>query len=217
VFASQAGAGTDASSCTAGACDSATPAVATAAGSDAMTLEPVHVLDVETAADTDTGWYASVMGGYTFPDDAEVEGFDVPLDEGFSVAGAFGTNMGVLRVEAEAAYRTNDVDVTGVDGEISSISVMGNVLYDHPLADAIDLYVGGGVGVAFVDVEDDTSSDDDTVLAYQFLVGLAFYTSDNFAITGGYRLWTASDLDLDGVDVGMPLVHTAEIGVRFEM
>ena len=38
-----------------------------------------------------------------------------------------------------------------------------------------------------------------------------------FAITGGYRLWTASDTEIEGVDVEMPLVHTAEIGVRFEM
>jgi opacity protein-like surface antigen len=85
------------------------------------------------------------------------------------------------------------------------------------LADAIDLYVGGGVGAAMVELDDgDGNSEDDTVLAYQFLVGLAFYTSDNFAITGGYRLWTTSDLEIDEVDVDVPLYHTAEIGVRFE-
>ena len=217
MFAGQASAGSG-QTCTGGACDSTAPAasVATVPAADALTLDPVHVMDVETAADTDTGWYASVMGGYTFPDDAEVEGFDVPLDEGFSIVGAVGTNVGAFRVEGEAGYRVNDVDVTGASGDISAISVMGNALYDHPLTDALDLYVGGGVGVAFVDVEDGDESDDDTVLAYQFLVGLAFYTSDNFAITGGYRLWTTSDLDLSGVDVDVPLFHTAEIGVRFE-
>ena len=216
MFAGQAIAGSG-QVCTGGACDSAAPAAVVAAPApDALTLEPVHVMDVETAADTDTGWYASVIGGYTFPDDAEVEGFDVPLDEGFSIAGAVGTNVGVFRVEGEGAYRVNDVDVAGTNGDISAISIMGNALYDHALTDALDLYVGGGLGVAFVEADDGDDSDDDTVLAYQFLVGLAFYTSDNFAITGGYRLWTTSDLDLSGVDVDMPLYHTAEVGVRFE-
>lgn len=228
LFAAQAGAGTGQDSCTAGACDSANAtSVASAAGgggADALTLEPVHILDVETAADTDTGWYGAITGGYTFPDDAEVSAgavsVDIPLDDGFHVTGAVGTNVGVFRLEAEGGYRANDIDVTGVDGEITAITAMGNIFYDHALADAIDLYVGAGVGVGFIDFESESggvsTDDSDTVLAYQFMVGLAVYTNDNFAITGGYRLWTASDAEIEGVDVEMPLVHTAELGVRFE-
>lgn len=219
VFAVGASAGTGASSCTAGACGMKSPAVAST-GSDALTLQPVHLLDVETAGDSDGGWYAAITGGYTFPDDAESEGFDIPLDEGFSVTGAIGTDLGAIRVEGEGSYRENDLDVAGIDGDISAISVMANVLYDHPIADAVDVYVGAGVGAAFVDFEATggglTTDDDDTVLAYQFLAGLALYTSDNFAITGGYRLWTTSDLEFEGADVDAPLVHTAEIGVRFD-
>jgi opacity protein-like surface antigen len=216
MFVGRADAGSG-QTCSAGACDSAAPASVVAAEKpgDALTLDPVHIMDVETAADTDTGWYGAVIGGYSFPDDLEVEGFDVAMDEGFAVLGALGTNLGVIRVEAEGGYRMNDVDEPGTEGEVTAISVMGNVLYDHPIADAIDLYVGGGVGVAFVELENG-ESDDDTVLAYQFLAGLAFYTSDNFAITAGYRLWTTSDLEIEGADIGMPLYHQAEVGVRFE-
>ncbi len=138
-----------------------------------------------------------------------------------------------FRYEVEGAFRTNDFDLSedlqsalggDVEGDFHAISAMGNVYVDVPVTERVEIYVGGGIGVAFVTVDltlnsgFGTFSDevDDTVVAYQFLIGAAFRVRERVSITTGYRMWSTGNLEFDFTEFEAPVVHTAEIGLRFE-
>ena len=118
--------------------------------------------------------YISVIGGLNKqPDEsggnvtAEASGlFDTSPDTGFTIGGAIGTGLDKwvkgLRVEAEVAYRRNDLagrwatfsfTVPGtttargdIEGNASTFSIMANAWYDIDAGWKVVPYVGGGVG-----------------------------------------------------------------------
>jgi len=85
---------------------------------------------------------------------------------------------------------------------------------------------GGGVGAAFVSgnisgsVDNGSTiitlrEDDDVVLAYQLMTGFAFKLDDRVLLDVGYRLWNSQDPTFGTGSYDSPLIHIAEIGVRF--
>jgi len=184
-------------------------------------------------------WYLSASGMYLFSDDAELESVagiptssftDIELDEGWGAAVAVGRHLGSFRGEFEYSYRSMDIDSFGSpllpslagDGDVSAHSLMANLVFELPLGDRLGLYAGGGAGGAYIDAEIDStfgasSSSDEAsgvVFAWQAMAGLDYAISERFDIYGGYRLWSATDLDEDEIEVDIPLVHSIEVGIR---
>jgi outer membrane protein OmpA-like peptidoglycan-associated protein/opacity protein-like surface antigen len=149
---------------------------------------------------------------------------------GYDVDGNIGYDFGAFRVEAEVGYKSAFVDgyrtsiggatfysATGAPrqaaagsysyagGRTSALSFMVNGLLDFGDDDAIQGFVGGGVGVARVqeriglNVYGNFLRDSDTVFAYQGLAGVRAPLTSHIDASIKYRFFTADNARL--VDV----------------
>ncbi|MEO1014883.1 MAG: P44/Msp2 family outer membrane protein [Pseudomonadota bacterium] len=85
-------------------------------------------------------------------------------------------------------------------GELNALYVMANVYYDFKIAGRVTPYVGGGVGVAFANVDYVPSGvsiieDDQTAFAYQLMAGLTVPVAPRVDAFVGYRYRATEDLD----------------------
>jgi opacity protein-like surface antigen len=153
---------------------------------------------------------------------------DVSLDTdtGFLIGGVLGYHWGGtgLRSELEVSYSQANLDGFDVDwdsnahngqfddilddsdfdGDVSVTYIFGNLWYgfgDVLNMGGISPYVGGGLGVGFVNVDVDSiegvgldASGDETGFAYQLGGGLMWSLTDNVALDLGYR-WRGVMLD----------------------
>jgi opacity protein-like surface antigen len=165
-------------------------------------------------------------------------------NDSFDIGGAIGiaipTKRGQLRVECEALSRDMFSSVTNSFRPPTPIffydvdlddrwSVMGNLWYDIPVADRLDLYFGGGVGTS-----GGTISADDGVVAgqgrysetiWQIGAGVNYHCSDRFTIDLGYRYvdsgtaetdlaWNFRNLPAGNYTADMT-AHQIQVGFRF--
>ena len=148
------------------------------------------------------GWYSRADVGYSVDGALEVEGEDLDFENNWSghIGAGYVYGSG-FRLEGELGYRTNDLE--DLDGEATSTSLMANLFYDFRRDQRVRPYVGVGVGAAKVEAEGGVGpisfDDDDTVIAYQGIVGVAFDVTDRLDIDVGYRYFVASDVGLSGV------------------
>ncbi len=179
----------------------------------------------------DGQWYVEVGGGPMIVEDMEfdvnagADSFSADLDKGADFGGVVGHDFGAFRLEAEASYREADITSmssgstgfpfsstnytrTGTyaaDGEANALSFMLNGLFDFGDDDGLQGFVGGGIGVARVDVNATVSTssrgvvdDSDSGLAYQLLAGVRAPLTDSVDVGLRYRFFTAPDLGLIG-------------------
>ena len=186
---------------------------------------------------------------------------ETDFDTGFNILGAVGYDLGPVRIEGEAGFRKADVesisfksitvagtpvgaptlntinDAVRASGDVAVLSAMVNGWYDLELGGKWLPYIGGGVGVARVDVDlrtsgqallqgptrpstdlSDSVEGDDTVFAYQAGAGLGYRISDATTVIVGYRYFGTSDVkftndgDKTKLETGS---HNVEIGLRF--
>jgi opacity protein-like surface antigen len=145
------------------------------------------------------------------------------FDTGFGFVAAVGSSMqNGGRIEAELGYRKNDFDevkVDGlgkadIDGDISSLSGMGNAYYDFSTEGSFSPYIGAGLGFANIEADlDGIDSEDDTVFAYQFILGGSFASSETLSVDLQYRYFATDDPDFDGLDAEYS-THNLMIGLR---
>jgi opacity protein-like surface antigen len=183
--------------------------------------------------------YTSLSGGVNFLNDTTQEfeiavpDQDVSYETGFSVGGAVGYDFGKYRTEFEIAYRQNDLNQTSIGpvsfdltGDVSAISYMFNAFYDVENNSPITPYIGGGVGIAKVSINDASfvgsaleNDDSDTVFAWKIGVGAAYEVTPNISLTGGYELFATADLDFeDGLGNKFEAdytSHNVNLGLRY--
>lgn len=76
---------------------------------------------------------------------------------------------------------------------------MVNGYYDFDIESAFTPYVGGGIGIANVSINDlavlgiPLADDDDTVFAYQFGAGVGYEISPTLTLTADYRYFATAD------------------------
>ena len=97
----------------------------------------------------------------------------------------------------------------GSDSSIDIVPMTFNVKLEHLLVGGLSVYVGGGLGAAYVD----GNSDDDWVFASQAFAGLAYHVSDSLEVFGGARLVHFEDPDIGGVSLDNDCL--IEGGLRF--
>ena len=187
--------------------------------------------------------YGELRGGASFPNDADtdfgggLEG-DLSSDTGWLIEGAFGyAHESGLRGEIAAGYRYNELDdfeVSGVsvdfEGEITAVTGMVNLYYDFDLGTLggargatanLVPFVGGGIGVAFLNADLDeignTSIDedeDDTVFAWQVVAGLAYKFTPTVTGSLRYAYFATSDPEFNGTDSEYD-AHNVLAGIRY--
>ncbi len=183
-----------------------------ALASTALTV-PAHARDGE--------WYVGVDGGVTLVEDMELDigvnsnAASIDNEYGYDFGGLVGYDFGGFRLETEVSYREADPDtfstnlpITGIgtgtfdsNGDTNVLSFMLNGLLDFGDDDGVQGFVGGGVGIARVDVENIVAApafldDSDTGFAWQALAGVRAPLSDSWDVGLKYRFFNADNVDL---------------------
>ncbi len=156
-------------------------------------------------------WYVGAGGMPVFQQDADSNVNSttniIKYNTGWGVSGSGGYAWGNgIRTEAEVAYRRNSVDSiegTGAgpaqEGHFSTVSLMGNVLYDIKTGTMITPYVGAGIGLGIPMADDIRTTVGRTVdstrptFAYQFIGGMSAALNTNWALTADYRYFRTLD------------------------
>lgn len=100
------------------------------------------------------------------------------------------------------------VNLTGVEGSMSALSLMGNGKLEFGSKKRLSPYVMGGVGFSRIAINDVTVSggtgsleDEDFVFAYQVGAGIMIPLSERTSVDLGYRYFGTSEADMsDGTD-----------------
>ncbi|HAW54150.1 MAG TPA: cell envelope biogenesis protein OmpA, partial [Hyphomonas sp.] len=176
------------------------------------------------------------MGGTSDAD--ETIGFDLGLgygfDNGFRLEGVGGYGDDDLSVPAASYNGAPSGAVPATAGNLQTMELMLNGIYDFNREGEIQPYVGLGLGVlranakannlVFTNGTDVSAangfSDSDTGFAYQGLLGLGYKVSDQLTLDLGYRYKVAEGLDFGGVHGGPNYdadyeAHLATVGMRF--
>ncbi len=173
-------------------------------------------------------WYVGVDGGAMLVEDLNLDigivnnAGNINADTGYDFGGVVGYDFGGFRLESEVSYRSADlssISITGAgipqgagatatfrgatptNGNVSALSFMVNGLLDFGDDDGLQGFVGGGVGVARVDVNNIFAApawldDSDTGLAWQALAGIRAPLSDSWDVGLKYRFFNAPKVDL---------------------
>lgn len=178
------------------------------------------LLSISSIADSAEGPYVSGNLGLAIDHDTDVTdstlpGITIDIESGSGLA--LGAAVGYAyeynaRLEAEIAYQKNDMDKARVfgsaadlTGDASSLALLLNGYYDFKNASALTPFVGAGIGIANVEVNDfhvsgsglRSASDNDTVFAYQVGAGLGYAVNETVTIDAKYRYFKPSNPDFD--------------------
>lgn len=176
----------------------------TAAGQDDFRLD----LDEEPS-----GTYVSLLGLYVMQQDADstatIPGLgsltgEIEFDDGYGGAVALGHRYpdAPLCVEFEYAYRTAEVDASGIDADLNTHAFMFNLLVLHEFEDSpfgLYLGIGAGAAVSVADVDEAGSEvdEEDVTFAYQVMGGISVDLSHNLELFGGVRWFDALEPEFE--------------------
>lgn len=195
---------------------------------DYVVTQPAPQVDY---ASSDFGFYLSGFGGVNLIDEFKAPGMGLSTDPntGYAVGGAVGADLGMFRLEVEGTYRDNNIDSVNVrgrefntDGEVTSWSAMGNLLYDIPLTNQLNAYIGGGIGAAGIGADlaygRTTFDDRDVVFAWQGIGGVSFAFTPAAELFVEYRYFHANNPELDSgsssIEFNSYKSHSILAGVR---
>ena len=185
--------------------------------------------------------YVAGRVGLAMPQDSEVTTSALPatkINLGFNDkiigAGAVGLREGSYRSELEIGYQENDLKSisasgttiipasVGLSGNASILTGLVNAYWDIDTGTRLRPYITGGVGFARIKakftvtgVGGISTSDQDTVLAYQFGAGLGYDVTDKITIEAGYRYLTGQNAEF-GTDKVSFASHNFTAGVRIQ-
>ena len=170
------------------------------------------------------GFYAAVRGGLNWaPDETIKGGFESrdDRDTGWAAGGSFGYDFRPVRLELEYLFRQNDLDGLDVrqDGgagqalglaplagdvpvdstNINASTIMVNALYDVPVLKGARPFLGGGLGLAVVDLDyrltggQTLLESDEAMFAVQGIVGLEYPIVEALAAEVSYHYLTTTE------------------------
>ena len=167
-------------------------------------------------------WAGFARLGYQLNDHWRVE-LEVGYRSGDIESVRGGSNQAVIGLCTPGVTRTTGSPACGSpDGDLSSWTVMGNVIYDILPGSVLNPYIGAGIGANHVkmDVLGQFSNipgtvttanalqnlevdDSDTAFAYQLIAGLAWKATDQLSIDLTYRYLGGSDLDFTSTNTSL--------------
>ncbi|OYX22642.1 MAG: hypothetical protein B7Z10_12870 [Rhodobacterales bacterium 32-66-7] len=164
-----------------------------------LTISTAILAVMNASAVMAEGLYFGAYAGLAAQEDLDL---DIPStsDNGFVLGAVIGTDLTEnLRIEGELSFETSEGQYEGKGGstdfDVSTLSLLGNAWVDFDTGTGLQPYVGGGVGVARVAVDDGISDDSDTGFAYQVGFGARFGQSGEFDL--GYR-YRGVSAEIDG-------------------
>lgn len=172
-------------------------------------IQPAYA---QYAGSNPTGPYiGAALGLHYFDDDDAVD-----VDEGGSIDAQLGYRVNDnLRLELEAGAIGAEID--GSDDNLAIARATIGLYYDFLESDrGIVPYIGAGVGIAGVVIDEDDVDDDDEDLEEELTfhadAGVSLNLNPYFAIVPSYR-YTWTD-DSNGVTDGNITSHAVRVGLR---
>lgn len=178
-------------------------------------------------------YYLGLRGGYNHPHESEIDAsgsavLDATMDPSGMAAAAFGFEwVDGWRFEGELTWRRSDFDsvdnVAVSSGHAEIYAPMFNLYYGLRKDAAVNPYLGAGVGLARLAIEDlavgaATVNDFGGGLAWQGMAGVDLAISENWKLSFEYRYFAVDEVKL--VDsLGLPLkvdyqASVAMLGLR---
>ncbi len=159
---------------------------------------------------------------------------DADFDTGWAGTAAVGKDYSNWRMEGEFGYRDNDVDstsaggasLTSPGGSVDVTTAMLNGYYDIETGTPFVPYLGAGVGLAHVDVDNYSgggatiANGDDNVFAYQAIAGTEYRFDERWSGILEYKYFDASNVEVDTPAGDAELDyrnHTVMAGVRYNL
>ncbi|MDW7644266.1 MAG: porin family protein [Desulfuromonadales bacterium] len=149
---------------------------------------------------------------------------EISYDAGVGLLAAVGGRVSDnLRFEGEIGYRANDLDKGTIDGlgtakingDITALSLMGNMYVDFMPHEFFSPFVGFGLGFANVELDfDGAGSEDDDVFAYQVAIGGTYAANKQVSLDVQYRYFATDDPDFEGLESEYQS-HNVLVGLRF--
>ncbi|OOZ42319.1 hypothetical protein BOW53_00300 [Solemya pervernicosa gill symbiont] len=167
------------------------------------------------AAQASENGYLAIGGGINVPTDAEVSTLgDQEMDNGYLFSVAIGQEVeDGFRIEGEYAYRAADVDEAGPGVDVSVQAGMLNGIFDMDTGSEVTPYIGAGIGAANMNW-DGSVDDNETVFAYQVMLGLNVEMSPESSLRFGYRYFDPAEASINPYEIDSAF-HDFEIGLRF--
>lgn len=195
-------------------------------------------------------FYAQILGGLNLvpklePDksSAGFSGVEIDTWAGFAVGGTAGYRFrSGIRAEAEVTYRQNGAEAlvtcsffvctevgpnADLDGEISTVAIMANAIYDVRFGGWMTPYLGLGVGavsVTFDQVRTEVSSSFPTIdgsdigAAFQLIGGVSLRVEKNIDVVLDYRYIDTRKLSIEtsagSVNTDYT-AHTFSVGAKY--
>jgi opacity protein-like surface antigen len=183
-----------------------------------------------------TGLYFSGNLGLAFMSDSDMTDSTVPgatvsveFDSGLALGAAVGYDFGSVRLEGELDWQQNDLDKAealgvgvGLSGDVSIFSFLVNAYVEWETQSPLVPFVSAGIGFANVDVSDfqvpgsglPSSSDDDTVLAWQLGAGVGYAVTPSTLVEFKYRYFATADVEFNTTEAEIAS-HNIYLGLRF--
>ncbi len=203
----------------------------------AITMALASTVLATPAVARDKSFYAGIEGGVMWVEDMDVDYVDPFLDirdgqtvthhSGYDIDGVAGYDFGMIRLEAEVAYKQADVNqvisnalISGgfafdnfdSSGSTKVTSGMVNALIDMGNEDGLSGYAGVGLGIAQVDYKVSSLmpngllsvNDSYNGLAWQGIIGLRYAVSPNIDVGMKYRYFNVPNVKYSGDLGGVP-------------
>jgi opacity protein-like surface antigen len=191
------------------------------------------------AARAEHGFYIGGFVSYAMPSDSTItessllapgESATLGYNQGAGVSFDVGYKMGIGRIEGEIAYQSNGINeyrdsavTSDATGRLNQTSALLNGYLDFPTGTSITPYIGGGVGVAQVQLDDfniagsgvPNSSSTDTVNVFQVSLGGASRVNEHFDLDFRYRYAITSDPSFDNAKMDLS-GYLLTFGVRYK-
>lgn len=155
-------------------------------------------------AETEGKTYVAFSGGVIGPTEFEYDivngDVEVETEDGMAYSVAFGRRIGRhLRIEGTATYLEANIDTVSrrggpviliyqPPGAIQSYGLGANAYFDFITHGPVRPYVGGGVGLASLDVNDTILVEAGTALTGRFVAGANFMVADNVSLFAEGRI-----------------------------
>jgi opacity protein-like surface antigen len=173
-----------------------------------------------TAADAQ-GWHAEFFGGGTWTPHLSLGPSSVNTDTGFNAGGRLGYDlddwfgMSGLSLDADLFYTQSHL--TATPARLSSLSMMGDLIYRVDLGLPVGVYGGGGVGAVRTMLNSPTVDDGSTVFGWQVLGGVDYQFTPNSTMFVEYRHLSAHDANIAPFTRVGDTSNNVSVGLKFDL
>ena len=187
---------------------------------------------------THSDWYVQVGYQHVTTRSSDGPSEDVEFDEGFAVPLILGKrfssnsyeNLG-FAIELEGIYSDQEAEndpVFDAVRDITAVNVLLNGVADYSFNERFGIYAGGGIGVSFLDVGNESDNlsefedEDGPFLSWQLKAGAIVQATESLGIDIGYRFLNIDDVELDdtngNADFDLQIEqHMVGVGFRFDL